>query len=491
MRWWPRLFLHALACCALAVTLSSCSCDDESSNSPQDLGVEADSGNDAGQDLGNNGEPDLGDDVDAGNNGEMTSYERLGGREGVIRFVADFAGRLLEDPKINAYFLNGATDIDRVVECLVLQVTVATGGPGAYPDGEGRCRPMAQAHAGLGISQQDYDDVLGHLVAAGKDQDVPDDILEQLSALYTETAFVADIIEDPTSDASVYQRVGRKPAIDAVVDGFLGRVVLDSKINGYFLNDSLDDARLAICLKRQFCGLAGGPCVYGDERIDPDQPAAEEFDTACRSMLDTHAGLGISQQDYDDLLAHLVEAAAARDISPDDLAPLAAALTAPEFVSDVVEDPSNDGSIYQEIGRKPGLDAVVSDFLERVLADPQINGFFSEADSARLGTCLVRQLCEATGGPCRYGEGVENDLKINDTIVPCRAMATSHTGVTNPPGVDDAAGITLDDFAALIRSLAEALMAAEVPEEHIVAIMSALEPLCSEIVADPGTCDAD
>ena len=488
---WKRFFLNVLACAGLTVALGGCSCDDENQTPAADSG-ERDTGTDANPDLGNNGAPDAADDADdAGNNGQMTDYERLGGREGVIRLVADFAGRLLEDPKINGYFLNGATDIDRVVECLVLQVTVVTGGPGEYPDGEGRCRSMADAHRGLGISQQDYDDLLGHLVAAGKDQDVPDDLLDTLGALFTADEFVADIVEDASSDGSIYQRAGRKPALDALIDSFLGRVVLDAKINGYFLNDSLDNARLATCLKRQACQISGGPCKYGDERIDPDQPAPEALTTVCRSMLEAHAGLGISQQDYDDLLGHLVEAATTMGLEGDDLATLAALLTDTDFVGEIVEDTSSDGTAYQRIGRKPALDLVVSDFLNRVLANPQINGFFSDADANRLGTCLVRQLCAETGGPCRYGEGVERDLMIDGTVVACRDMLATHTGVTNPPVGDDAVGITIDDFAALVADLVEALMAAEVPEDLITLVVTALEPLCEDIVADPLTCSND
>ena len=350
---------------------------------------------------------------------------------------------------------------------------------------------MADAHAGLGISQQDFDDLLGHLVDAGKDKDVPTDILEELSALFTDPSFMATIVEDPEDGATIYQRVGRKPAVDAVVADFLARVVDDPKINGYFLNDSLDTARLTVCLERLVCEVVGGPCRYGDERIDPNEPGADAFTVPCRDMLSSHAGLGISQRDYDDLLGHLAAAAAAANVPEADLATLAGVLTAPEFTADIVEDGTNDATVYQRAGRKPALRAIVDDFLERVLANVQINGFFAETDGARLGACLVRQLCAAAGGPCRYGEGVEEALVVDGDVVPCRTMARAHGGATNPPGAEDAPGITIDDFAALVADLLDALMAGNVSEADTAVILQALEPLCADIVANPDTCSAD
>lgn len=488
-----NLAIQCLACLCLTVALSGCSCEDSEATPAANNGVVPDTGNNGEPDSGNNGEPDTGNngEPDAGNNGQMTHYERLGGQQGVISFVANFASRLLEDPKINAYFLNGATDIDRVVECLVLQVTVATGGPGEYPDAEGRCRSMAESHAGLGISQQDYDDLLGHFVEAAKDAEVPDDILDDLSAIFTDESFVADIVEDADNTGTLYQRVGRKPQVDLIVEDFLGRVLLDPKINAYFLNDSLDSERLAYCLERQVCQLAGGPCVYGDERVDPDQPAAAPYDTVCRNMVDAHAGLGISAQDYDDLLGHLAAAALEGGVAEEDLGAIAAVLTDEAFAGDIIEDPNNDGSAYQVLGRKPGIDAVMADFYERVLANPQINGFFSEASENRVVTCLIRQVCEVSGGPCKYGEGVERDLMIDGEVVPCRSMVDAHADATNPPATDDAPGITVEDFAALVANLVEALMDAVVPQDLIETLVATLDPLCAEIVADPETCNAD
>src|SRR5712691_8570057 len=61
-----------------------------------------------------------------------------------------------------------------------------------------------------------------------------------------------------------------------------------------------------------------------------------------------------------------------------------------------------DKSLYDRLGGKDAITAVVDDFVGRVAADNRINKFFAKADIPRLKTQLVNQICEASGGPCKY-----------------------------------------------------------------------------------------
>ena len=61
-----------------------------------------------------------------------------------------------------------------------------------------------------------------------------------------------------------------------------------------------------------------------------------------------------------------------------------------------------DKSLYERLGGKKAITAVVDDFVGRVAADKRINGFFAGANVPRLKMTLVDQICEATGGPCKY-----------------------------------------------------------------------------------------
>ena len=58
--------------------------------------------------------------------------------------------------------------------------------------------------------------------------------------------------------------------------------------------------------------------------------------------------------------------------------------------------------LYDRLGGKPAITAVVDDFVANVAADTRINQRFQGTNIPRLKTMLVDQICEATGGPCKY-----------------------------------------------------------------------------------------
>ena len=59
-------------------------------------------------------------------------------------------------------------------------------------------------------------------------------------------------------------------------------------------------------------------------------------------------------------------------------------------------------SLYERLGGIEAITAVVGDFRDRVARDERINGKFARTDLSRLTKMLIDQVCEATGGPCKY-----------------------------------------------------------------------------------------
>ena len=96
------------------------------------------------------------------------------------------------------------------------------------------------------------------------------------------------------ADDSLYNSLGKKKAITAVVDEFVGRVAGDSRINGFFKATASDPKRLnkfKVNLVDQICQAAGGPCKYKG-----------------KSMKEAHKGMGISSADFNALVEDLVGA---------------------------------------------------------------------------------------------------------------------------------------------------------------------------------------
>lgn len=114
-------------------------------------------------------------------------------------------------------------------------------------------------------------------------------------------------------------------------------------------------------------------------------------------------------------------------------------------------------SLYDRLGGKDAITAVVKEFLANVVADKRINSFFKNADAAKLQGLLVDQVCEATGGPCKY--------KGKD-------MKTAHTGMK----------IKEADFTALVEDLVKALDKFKVPKKEKDELLGALGGMKGDIV---------
>jgi hemoglobin len=119
-------------------------------------------------------------------------------------------------------------------------------------------------------------------------------------------------------------------------------------------------------------------------------------------------------------------------------------------------------SLYDRLGGKKAISAVVDQFVGNVAADDRINKFFAQtaSDPARMASFkkkLVDQICQASGGPCKY---TGKDMK------------TAHQGM----------GITEAGFNALAEDLVKALDKFKVGETEKNQLLGALGPMKSDIV---------
>jgi hemoglobin len=118
--------------------------------------------------------------------------------------------------------------------------------------------------------------------------------------------------------------------------------------------------------------------------------------------------------------------------------------------------------LYDRLGGQKAIVAVVDDFVAKVAADKRINAFFTKtaADPKQLAAFkqkLVDQICEASGGPCKY-KG--------------RDMKSAHAGM----------GISMADFNALVEDLVAALNQFKVPKPDQTQLLGILGPMSKDIV---------
>lgn len=119
-------------------------------------------------------------------------------------------------------------------------------------------------------------------------------------------------------------------------------------------------------------------------------------------------------------------------------------------------------SLFTRLGGKKAITAVVDQFVTNCATDTRINKFFADTakDPKRLAkfkTNLVNQICQASGGPCKYGG---------------KNMKDAHRGM----------GISSADFGALVEDLVKALDKFKVGETEKNELLGALGPMKGDIV---------
>ncbi len=119
--------------------------------------------------------------------------------------------------------------------------------------------------------------------------------------------------------------------------------------------------------------------------------------------------------------------------------------------------PVAEKSLYDRLGGKDAINTVVGMMLTNIVADARINARFANSDAPALQGKLVDQICEATGGPCKY-EGKD--------------MKTAHTGMK----------VTEEEFGALVEDLVKALDDAKVGAKEKNELLSALGGMKPDIV---------
>ncbi len=130
---------------------------------------------------------------------KLTLYERLGREEGIAKIVDDFTSRALEDPRVNwerkgvkrggifggnktVSWSANSTNVAQLKKHLGEFFALATGGPAHYAG-----KDIKSAHAGLHISNAEFDAAVGDLKASLDKMQVPNQEQKELLAIVEST----------------------------------------------------------------------------------------------------------------------------------------------------------------------------------------------------------------------------------------------------------------------------------------------------------------
>lgn len=264
----------------LLATLLTVACDsatstDTGTGDSADTGMDTDTG-------------DSGMDTDSGDTGDTDTataslYDQLGGAPAVSLVVDTFIAKVAADPKINWFFAD--TDIPHLKAQLNDQICAATGGPCTYTGAD-----MKTAHAGMAITNDQFDALTGDLLAALDELGIPyaldgSQTIDPL--LLALVGMKGDIVTDADGSGVYFNQLGGHAAVEAVIDTFLGHVAADARINSFFASTDLADLRGK--LVDQVCQATGGYCTYKG-----------------KSMLEAHTGMNITDDDFNALVEDLI-----------------------------------------------------------------------------------------------------------------------------------------------------------------------------------------
>lgn len=149
-------------------------------------------------------------------------------------------------------------------------------------------------------------------------------ILAVFTSLMLATVTPHSSAQSPVSSSAaqaLYQRLGGYDAIAAVTDDFLGRLAVDKQMSRFFVGVSADSLRkLRQHVVDQLCEASGGPCYYFG-----------------RTMKTAHAGLGITESDWQLTVKHLTATFDKFKVPDRERSEVVALLSSPK--ADIVEKP--------------------------------------------------------------------------------------------------------------------------------------------------------
>ncbi len=133
------------------------------------------------------------------------------------------------------------------------------------------------------------------------------------------------------------------------------------------------------------------------------------------------------------------------------------ALAASVWVSPNLNRAEGQQALYDRLGGKEAITAVVDDFVNRTVADSRVNGRFAFTDAKKFKASNVELICEATGGPCTY-HGQD--------------MKRAHAGMR----------ISNAEFDILARHLTATLKKFKVPKQERKELLGIIGSLRTDIV---------
>ncbi|HEX3835704.1 MAG TPA: group 1 truncated hemoglobin [Steroidobacteraceae bacterium] len=113
--------------------------------------------------------------------------------------------------------------------------------------------------------------------------------------------------------------------------------------------------------------------------------------------------------------------------------------------------------LYVRLGGEPVMTAVISETIDRVVADPRLNQSFKGSNIARIKRLIVEQICDLAGGGCHYSGDSMHEVHANHHI-------------------------TQREFFGLVAILRQSLRRHHVPLRERNELLALLAPMAPDVI---------
>lgn len=260
-------------------------------------------------------------------------WDRLGGESGVSAVVQDVLRIAGKDPRVN-FTRNNKLQLEgpgvAVLERRIIEfVSSVTGGNLKYAG-----KDMKAAHAGMKISDDEFNAFAEHVVTALKRYRVPQGDIDELMAVVGSTR--KDIVESgagsspptgggaagvvtppppppapPAMKKTLWDRLGGDPAVKAIVHDFVMASAANPKVNfardGRFKLDGEKLAKLETSIVEFISSATGGPWRYAGRDMKLAHTGMKiteaEFNAMSVDLANALKKYSVPQADIDELMA--------------------------------------------------------------------------------------------------------------------------------------------------------------------------------------------
>lgn len=399
-------------------------------------------------------------------------WVRLGGEKKVRKIVSDLVDAWLEDPKVNfsrdGKYKMDTTQVTALKKQILALASAISGGPIKYTG-----KTMRETHKGMAITDGEFDAALAHLkIVLLRNSVAAADVLLIMAAAETTRRDIVGPKESVPVVApkpAMWDRLGGEKVIKTIVSDFVDAASADPKVNlsrnGKFPMNAVQLAAFKEKLVDLASAITGGPRQYTG-----------------KTMKQVHKGMGITDAEFDALVAHLKTALLRNGVKGEDLDIILAAINSTrgdivEVRQEGIKEPDAKerreqgvgevvppaATLWDRLGGEVRVTRIVSDFVDAAIADKKVNFQrtgkrpLTAKQVADLKVQLVDLTSSVSGGPRQYAG---------------KTMKEAHKGM----------GITDAEFDALIVHLRAALAQNGIKAADVAIVAAAVSSTRRDIV---------